>query len=216
MAVKRGRSRSPLTRNSLVSPPRPLPFPVGAPLSGPRQPWQLLWRPPGLYPLARSAQPVGAHEVRRQLRGRSGLRSARASAPRDPQLSLFPLRSRSGVDPAVLRSRRFCLVPSGRRVLAPGLRLPGPRAVRLVSLSLCGCVLSGGGCPGLGNPRAGLPRTGPGLPGVRRSARKPRRPGDLASGSPPRLALPRSTGEARLARSSSAGAVVLPRRDVLF
>lgn len=121
---------------SLSAPPPAIP--CGAPLSGPRQPWQLLWRLPGLYPLVRSAQPVGAHEVRRQLRGRSGLRSARALAPRDPRLSLFPLWSRSGVDPAVRRSRRFCLVPSGGRVLAPGLRRPGPRWVRLVSLSLCG------------------------------------------------------------------------------
>lgn len=145
-------------------PLRPAPcHSLWAPPYGPRQPWQLLWRLPGLYPLVPSAQPVGAHEVRRQLRGRSGLRSARALAPRDPQLSLFPLWSRSGVDPAVRRSRRFCPVPSGGRVLAPGLRRPGPRWVRLVSLRLCGCVLSGGGCPGLGNPRAGLPRPGPGL-----------------------------------------------------
>lgn len=197
-AVKRGRSRSPASPE-LFTPSAPPPSHSQCPVSGGGTPGNCCGCCPAAAGVLLTAEPAAAREVRRRRRGRSGLPSARVSAPP------FSLWSSSGV---VAAAPRFLSLLPGRW----GLRRPGAGVgLPRLSQSVCGCAASGRRGPGSGpwGPVHGCPRACAPQPDVQ-SGR-----GALASGPPPRACTAPGAGLAGLARPSpSAGAIVFPPGDV--
>lgn len=197
-------SRFPGTFSSL----RPGPLPIPCPRSGVRVPRQLLWLQRRFRRVLPSAEPVGAHEVKRQLRGRAGL-----SAPGPPaslRSALVSLRVVSAVPgfPSLLPRPLGKARPGARTLPARAERGPPdpPPPLRLCPV--------GRRWSGPRGPEPGC--LAPAPPGVRSRARKPRAPG-VTSLLAPRfgLAHPRSAGEAPAARTAfSAGGIVFPPGSV--
>lgn len=133
-------SRFPGTFSSL----RPGPLPIPRPRSGARVPSQLLWLQRRFRRVLPSAEPVRAHEVKRQLRGRAGL-----SAPGPPaslRSALVSLRVVSAVPgfPSLLPRPLGKARPGARTLPARAERGPPDRSSFQSprKTSFLGCSLS--------------------------------------------------------------------------
>ena len=195
-AVKRGRSRSPASPE-LFTPSAPPPSHSQCPVSGGGTPGNCCGGCRAAAGVLLTAEPAAAREVRRRRRGRSGLPSARVSAPP------FSLWSSSGV---VAAAPRFLSLLPGRW----GLRRPGAgMGLPRLSQSVCGCAASGRRGPGSGvralGPRARLP------PGLRSGcSRRPRLSPMSRAAGVPSLRAPRLGLAQRLARVWLVSPALLP------